>query len=700
MTLVAQAFWWLIILGLGVVLDVWLLRVWWRYRRLRRERQGSTGGPSRWALIREAARIEWGRSLRWIGQPRFWLGVQVALELALIAAWALFVGRDYLNMDPRVVPAGREFSSAVQTHHFWTRVQECGLCALWNGSERGGYPALADVHGSLLHPLVALTTLAWGVVNGAKIALVISFWVAGVAQWWLARTFKLGMVPRLWSAAMAVVGGHLTGRMELGAFGVVLSTAMCSLVFAAALAVARGGGRRIAIVLGVVTASALLSGQGYIQVGLIGLAPALVFLMLDEDYRLSSRWRMYAIALGLALLLAAPFLLPFLHFSPNFVKETDPSFSSAQSLAYLPLNLVIDDWAYYNSEALGKLPYPHLYALFIGWTPVFLAFLALGVMKKEDRRAFGFLVSGIVLEFLIGSAVLLKPLAKVFPSVAGVRHPSQIAGLAVPLILALSAYGLDYLLKLPWPEVWLQFKEGLRGSRWKLSTRWLLVFPLLMSMEQGYRFSQMWVYTVRQTDGLFALLEGLRTESLQWVNPPFGEHPYIEPAVGMGLKLSPGILSFRWEGRADPIPVREANRAGLPPGPVRKIAEIDGVLIYARLDQPYAAVERDGILEPCTAEGTGGMLTVVCRASAPGRLIVREHTWTGWKAWRDGQRVALSGEQWLEVKAPAGNHTFQFRYQPWDVLVGLAISLAGVILTVWLWCCAPSRKSMPANTSS
>jgi hypothetical protein len=55
-------------------------------------------------------------------------------ELILIAAGALGIGRAYLNFDPQIIPAGREFLSAIQVHHLWTRAQACGWCALWDGS--------------------------------------------------------------------------------------------------------------------------------------------------------------------------------------------------------------------------------------------------------------------------------------------------------------------------------------------------------------------------------------------------------------------------------------------------------------------------------------------------------------------------------------------------------------------------------------
>src|SRR4051794_12174131 len=74
----------------------------------------------------------------------------LAFEILLLAAWTLFLLRHYLNFDPLYVPYGREYFTSIQTHFMWDRARECGQCAMWNGSVRGGYPVFADVHDSML----------------------------------------------------------------------------------------------------------------------------------------------------------------------------------------------------------------------------------------------------------------------------------------------------------------------------------------------------------------------------------------------------------------------------------------------------------------------------------------------------------------------------------------------------------------------
>lgn len=609
----------------------------------------------------------------------------LVFEILLIAFWAVWIGREYLDFDTQVIPTGREFISGIQTHHLWTQVGDCGWCAVWNGSTRGGSPAFVDMHGSMLHPIVMLTTIIWGVVNGAKVALVLSFFFGGVAQWWLAREMNVGRLSRMWSALMAVSGGHLAGKMELGAFGVVLSMAMCSLVFSAMVALHHRKSRRAIVLLALTMASALLAGQGYIQIGMAASLLAVPILFMGAGKSLRQQLQPYLMAIGLTTLLAAVYFVPLGHFLPNFVKDSDPEFNTAQPIQYLPLNLVIDEHDFYLNDSLDKFPYGHLYTMFIGWTAVILAVIGLAWTQKEDRPRNSYLAAVVLIEFLIGSAVILKWGAKLLPALAGIRHPSQIAALAVPPILALSAYGLDRLFNYPWPSISLTYNPEVQTNGRTLSVKWLLLIPLILNLKQCNDFTKHWVYSTKIGDGVYDLLEELRTPTLQWVEPPFGEHHYVEAAISMGLKLSPGIRTWNWKERPFPLAKLEANRAGPPAEPSTEIGMVDGIPIYAREGVNYATVIDSEGEQACEASGSGGFIQVTCDNSSPGELVVQENTWSGWHAWRDGERVELIGEEWLQVKAPAGRHVYEFRYLPWDVPLGLFLTLIGLGLCGWMW---------------
>lgn len=608
----------------------------------------------------------------------------IIIEILLIGAWAFWVGREYLTLDPAIIPTGREFSSAIQTHHVWTRFGECGLCALWNGSMRGGYPAFADIHGSMLHILVILTTTLFGVVNGAKISLVLSLWIGGLAQWWIGRELKLSRVSRLWTSAMAIVAGHLTGKMELGAFGVLLSMAMASLVFGGILAVARGKGNKGIVLLGIALASALLAGQGYIQVGLFSSFPAILILLLDHQFKLKDTWKEYVLALLLGLLLAAIFLVPFTHFYPNFYKFTDLDFRAAQPFKFIPLNFVIDSYDFYQSEDLGKMPFPHQYVLFIGWIPVLLAIFGLS-SKKITRSTKWYFITSILIILGISSGDLLKLLAKAWEGISGIRHPTQIAGLTIPLILGFSGLGLDRLIDLSWPKLDLQFNEPSSIEFPPLPTQLLLVIPLIFSLHQGYQFSKHWISTYTLNDEIYEVVQELKTDTLQWVQTPFGEHFYIEPAIGEGLKLSPGIMTWSWKDRDFPEAYYEASHSGQPEDTEAAVGSVNSINIYSRPDAEYAIIKDGNEVTACQATGTGGTIQVKCNAPSNGRLIIHEYNWKGWKGWMDGKRVAVFGNPWISVEVPQGYHTYTFRYLPLDVLLGTILSASGILMAILIW---------------
>jgi len=628
-------------------------------------------------------------------------------ELSLLFAWTLVITRPYLNFDPMVVPAGREYLSDIRSHHLWIRAEQCGWCALWNGSEQGGSPAFADPHGSMLRPLVIVTTLWWGVVNGSKASLVGAFFMGGVAQWWLGRELGLTRLARLWSAAIAVAAGHLSARMELGAFGIVLSTAACALALPPLVALCRAPTRRHAAMLGAVLGLALVAGQGYMQLGLVAVLPVVVCLLPIERARLLLFVRRFALAAGIALLLAGPLLVPLLHFLPNFGKDTDPVFASAQPFAYIPLNLVIGDVKYYMSDSLQKLPYPYLYAHYIGWIPVLLALYGLhtALATNSRRREALFLAALALLALWIASAAPLRwltahlaPNSLVSQQVAGLRHPALIAGLAIPPLLALAGFGLDRLIRSKWPQLNLSIagsgaaaqasQSG--GATASLHVSWLLALPIILSLADVQAFSKHWIATIRQVD-VAQVLEALRTPTLEWVNSPFGEQYWIEPAIAMSLKLNNVAQSGHWNGHAPPDPLLEANRAGPPPGMALKM-EIAGVPIYAP-ENPVVAAEREyatvrsaaGQLTICEAHGLGGDIDVGCAAPQAGLLTVKENSWTGWHVAIDGRPATLKPGRWLAVDLPAGSHTITFRYRPWDVPLGLALLMAGMALTLWCW---------------
>ncbi len=102
-------------------------------------------------------------------------------------------------------------------------------------------------------------------------------------------------------------------------------------------------------------------------------------------------------------------------------------------------------------------------------------------------------------------------------------------------------------------------------------------------------------------------------------------------------------------------------------------------------DKHYAYVRLNDRLVPCEAQALGGNIEIRCTTLEAGQLVVQENNLTGWKAYRNGQAIALQDGRWLAVEALPGKHTYSFRYRPLDVGLGAGLTLVGMVLAARLW---------------
>jgi len=610
------------------------------------------------------------------------------IELSVLGIWVIIVGRAYLNFDLHAWPVGGEYGLSIQSYFTWPIVHQCGVCFLWNGSVNGGSPTLAEMQGAVAHPLVAISSLLLGAINGSKLVLLGSLAMAGFAQWWLARVLGLGSVASVWSAALAVVGGHLAGRMANGVVNIVLSTAACSLILAPLLKLLLTGQRRATLQLAVVGALAILAGQGYLQIGAaLSFLPAALVLIVARPGRPQHLGREFLLAGVLALLLASVFLIPMAHFWPNFAKDVDVTLGSSQPLEYIPFNFVIRDPAFF--------PLPYLYINYIGWVPILLAACALRAQSAVSRRVLVFLATVIGLSLFISSAVPLRWLLNLAPQIiAAIRFPSFIAGLAVPALLALAAIGLDQLIvPVRSNPTDAPTTRDNRVGKQRLSLKWLaLGVPLIWSLSSAQMFGEPWLSLSPESKDVTQAMSTLKPSTAEWVGFPIGEGFWTAGALDAGLKLSPTFRPWFWKDRESPPPHYDGQRDKTIANAADFVSVRDGVYWQEHAANEYATIEVGAQHLPCHATAIGGNIDVECAANVDGTLIVRENSWTGWFVSRDGQSVELGTGPWLSTSAPAGTHHYEFRYRPWDVALGLILSLVGVGLVIRLWIKAPRTQ--------
>jgi hypothetical protein len=151
----------------------------------------------------------------------------------------------------------------------------------------------------------------------------------------------------------------------------------------------------------------------------------------------------------------------------------------------------------------------------------------------------------------------------------------------------------------------------------------------------------------------------------EWLQPPWGENQFFTPAMDAELKIAGYFRPWRWNGHNSPPPFAEALRLKLWPGDVTYAGVTAGASLTLHLDNPYAAIinSREGLV-PCRAVALGGEIDVTRDSLEPGQLVVQENTLTGWSVRLDGNPATLAQSVWLTTPAPAGQHTYRFRYRP------------------------------------
>lgn len=103
-----------------------------------------------------------------------------------------------------------------------------------------------------------------------------------------------------------------------------------------------------------------------------------------------------------------------------------------------------------------------------------------------------------------------------------------------------------------------------------------------------------------------------------------------------------------------------------------------------RIGEPLWAIHRAA----CAAPDRFRLLarTVVqAELACPGLVVMGDPYYPGWRAYLDGRRVPIQEVDGVRaVQATAGTHKIEFRYHPSSVYLGLALTLFGLTLALWL----------------
>lgn len=630
-----------------------------------------------------------------------WAWLQYLIELAVVAIWTRYVGRSLLGLSHLELNTGGDNISAAG-RFFWDHVRSCGSCALWSGEVWGGNPAYIDPNTDTFHPAVAIPALLFGTLDGFKITIVLCMFLGGLACWWLALELGTSSIPRIAAGMIGASGGYLVGRNIQGLVVVLTSIAAAAFVIPAVLRLYRVPNRRSTALLGLVLGLLVLSGQGYLQIGVLFLSPLLALPLLVRI----RQWRAYLLrfieAAVLGILISAIFLFPFLRYYPKFTKELDPGFQSHQTFKYLVLNLVINDWDYFRTDKLlGKHALPGLYINYVGWVVVIFAVIGGAVLWQRSKVTTLLLVWFAIGALWIGSGAPFQLIADLvstgplYEFSISIRNPSFIGSAAVPPIIGLAAVGIDAGWKWTVAVPSVVQNRNLRvlaekGAMIVVRAGTIALLAIgLRNLEHG---AHQWLIAESVSpERLAVYLDAMQTDEVAWVSPPNSDWQLQMLGFDAGLKYSDGWRPWKIEGKTDfPTSFRAVRFE--PDTAPQDMVLVDhnevGYSFISTMPNQYAVSTSGGT---CTPHGEAGSIDITCDVPEAGVLTVQEYAFDGWTATVNGDDAELiPGQQWLAFTIPAGVSTIELRFRPWDFWVGFALSLVGVV-SVILMLVAPDR---------
>ena len=270
-----------------------------------------------------------------------------------------------------------------------------------------------------------------------------------------------------------------------------------------------------------------LSGQAYIQIAIVALAPTFAVLFFTNVAAFRSILTRLVQATLIAVAVASIQLLPTLRWWELAAQDTDYLFPRAQQFRFVPTNLVVNDPEFYSLPILDREGgYPGLYSNYIGWLALTLAVVGLVYLSRRSVSQAVFLGSFIAGSLWLSSGTIFQWLAnwdghrEIQNFAAGVRTPSNMANLAVPAIVGLTSLGLQCLIDgaRRWHQIRLRIHLARREFRLGLSLAVLVPVLALLMVRNVANEGRIWMALEDWGNNYESqVAESLMSDELRWI---------------------------------------------------------------------------------------------------------------------------------------------------------------------------------------
>lgn len=601
----------------------------------------------------------------------------------------------------------------------YNAIRYTGTFPLWNPYFRTGWPYFADGFLHVYNPLVSLSVLVFGVWDGPKLAVFLSYLTAAAGMWWLGKVLGMRDGVRIWMGLSYAFTGQAAARFFQGQYDFVYGFAWIPWAIGGLIALAETR-RPFYIALAAIFLTLIFfSGNAY-----YGFYMVFVALLLGLVACVHVRRKPFAVrfelATGrifffcglLALGLSAIQLVPLLEGRAHISKGSDPTLVSAHTFAQVWLDYTALESRRPDTE---NFPAREEYYAYVGFIPfVLLLFVPFAVWRGLRR----WLVFFALLFLGATSYAALKDLPF---GMWYARHEfwsqwrfhTRALLFGALALIALCGIGIEAFWRwtsIPWPARgvgWIERIVAL-GARAVLA---IVAALMILSVLDVFMANRRPLDTFKACNPQYEALAWLRAHepNTVFVSNPQGCHG---AAISQGFYYIDGWYGFDLvaiqEGMLNRRPVKARPHyllrgKGIEPDVpnAQLVQSFEEVTIYRVPDSlPYAfAVENRILLNTRTANpllakdvlplatyvSNPNRIELIAQGRADSTLVVLNSLYPGWKVYIDGKPAPLLNVGgFLAAPMLPGVHKYVFVFDPASFKLGLLMTVLSVLVVIGL----------------
>lgn len=633
----------------------------------------------------------------------------------------LFGHTTLLDFDPlQLQQTGEHNESATLPILAEIGLHRYGEIPLWNPYMLTGFPHAGDLINHFWNPIATVPVMLWGGVDGMKVSVFLSLLVAAYGQWYLAHTFGIRGVFRLWAGLLFALSGGLLLLWRLGWYELLVGAAWFPWCFALLWRALHRHDRLSLVMAGIAIFMVVTTGGGYYPFYLAVCLTTLTLIAL-AFHKPASRGRLMRRAAVVALLglaLSAVYLAPLadgLRYTSRDAPRDYPQ-AGSQPIPYALFNYVVSDETWFKADVLNRGSGFNWY--YIGFLPILALFFTPWLFGRFRWRRRGILtLLALLLVLLLWVANRHAPVRYLYewlPFLYTFRFPNRLLIITTIPLVVLAAMTLQGML------VWARrgFRARRVGAQTNVDESHTAVASSIALLNLSVALLLLIALTdVYRVNHAFAMHPNPRSpvvrETLDWLRQHDPGLYYINVGgaspfwnwVADAYELEMPVINFRYNRRV--LSMDEQYQPDSPfnaqpkyvilgsdqPGPegaalVTKVREVNiwqqpDVLPYAfAIDDPRGPVNRD------TARGVGVRLDGPNRIVVDGataatgeKLVVLASDYPGWQLTVDGRPAEVAPfNGYLGAEMEPGRHTYEFVFRPPQHVLGLAISVGALLL--------------------